>query len=355
VHGHNAAFTGAPFQYVSRYAINHLAMKVYGEKDAYDFDDAPRFDERGRPIPGQYSAYSNRVNQAKGAIELAKEGYFDLEPMALEGRTTIFLRYVVPGQYAPAVAYGGLPRGADPAIRAYWLGYLMPGLQGAGKARIPFVDLPKGAPAHPLMMTGSMNGCSLVVTQHPGDPSLLRVYHDSVHGRDTFKDDIVYARIDYQDELYASANRAAAARAATPASVRPRSASLGGGGAPSGGSRPRSASVSTAAVDPIPCVRYSYGDAALYEQVHSGSAVSGIANTDVKVRVAFNFLYFDAGVGKWTAVSQPLETQPTSAQPVKAWYERQGAFEERQKAFRRKGTQVAMPPSRPPWQAVIPY
>jgi len=283
MHGHNGSFTGDPFQYVSRYAINHLAMKVYGEKDAYDFDDKPRFDERGRALPGAYSAYNDRVNQAKAAI--------------------------------------------------------------------PFVDLPKTAPAHRLMLTGAMNGCSLVVTQHPGDPTRLRVYHDSCHGVDTFKDDIVYARIDYEDEGYASANgRAGPARA--------RSASVGGPVAPPA-PRARSASVGgdapARAGQPIACVRSAYGDAAQYEQVHAGSAVSGISNTDVQVRTSFNFLWFDAAVGKWTAISQPLETQAASAQPVRAWYETADKFTARQKAFRRKGTQVLMPPARAPWRAVIPY
>jgi hypothetical protein len=364
MHGHNKAFESDPFSYVRRYAINHLSMKVYGEKDAFDFNDKQQFDALDRPLPGQYSAYSGQVRQDKAAIEAAGEGYFDLEPVSLQGGTVIYLRFVVPGKYEPAVEYGGQARGADPAIDAYWLGYVMPGMQGSGKARIPFVDLPKTAPAHPLMLTGAMNGCSLVVTLHPTDPTMLRVYHDSCHQKNTFEDDIVIARIDYTDEAYASANRRApllAPSAPTPApgGARARSSSVG---APppvmKADSRARSGSIGSAPVtalaEPMACIRTSYGDMEQYLSVQSGSG-SAVPNNSVRVRTSFNFLYYDRTLAKWVAVSQPLETQPSVAQPVKSFFETETTFKSRQKAFRRRGVQVASPPSSPPWQGVLPY
>ncbi|MEN9866609.1 MAG: hypothetical protein RL748_2199, partial [Pseudomonadota bacterium] len=107
------------------------------------------------------------------------------------------------------------------------------------------------------------------------------------------------------------------------------------------------------ATPPAACIRFSYGDNAQYAQAHGGGG--GVANTDVQVRTSFNFLYFDTATNHWVAVSQPLETQPTTAQPVKGWFESSEAFAERQKSFRRKGTQVAMPPARAPWREMIPY
>lgn len=343
MHGHNKSFASDPFAYCQRYAINHLSMKVHGEKDRHDFDgEVLTYDNLGRVIPGPSSAYFQQVGQAKRSIELAGHGQFDLEPVTLEGRTVIYLRFVVPGQFAPKVEYGGLERGSDAPLSAYWLGYEFPGIQGAGKARIPYVDLPKTNPAHRLMLTGAMNGCSMVITEHPNDPTKLRVYHDSVHGIDTFKDDIVYGRIDYIDEGYASANkRAPLLRALNAPVTRTRSGSVGD----KSGVQP---------LAPIPCVRTSYGDLAQYRAVESGSG-STIPGTAVQVRTSLNFLYFDATVNKWTAVSQALETQKTTSQPAKAWYESSDTFKRRQKAYDRRGVQVAMVPSTPPWRATLPY
>lgn len=355
MHGHNKAFEADPFGYVSRMAINHLGMKVYGEKTAFDFDDANNYDDKGRIIPGQYSVYSRQVNQAKGAIELAKAGEFDLEPVALQGGTAMFLRFVVPGVYAPSVAYGGSVRGADPSIKAYWLGYLMPGLQGAGKTKIPYIDLPKAAPARKLMLTGAMNGCSMVVAHHPADPTMLRVYHDSVHNVDTFQNDVVICRIDYTDEGFASANLIPAQATAT---ARPRSASVG---APQvvtpAPVRGRSSSVggpaSSSAPLTIPCARTSYGDMAQFTAI-SGKGTAD-SNRTAKVRTSFNFLYFDDATAHWVAVSQPLETLPSVARPVQGWFESDTEFNKRQKTHQAKGTAVAIPPSGLAWRAQIPY
>jgi hypothetical protein len=346
MHGHNKAFESDPFGYVERIAINHLAMKVYGEKTARDFSDSNRYDELGRIIPGGYSAYNNQVNTAKKAVEAAKAGEFDLEPVSLQGAHAVFLRFVVPGVYAPSVEYGGLGRGADPSIKAYWLGYLMPGLQGAGKDRIPYVDLPKAGPARKLMLTGAMNGCSMVVTQHPDDPTLLRVYHDSAHGRDTFKDDVVYARIDYTDEGYASSNAPVAAALSATAGA---AAAAAAPGAPARVGAPPPVRAPAAPG----CVRYSYGDMEGFAAASSGAPAQG--NLSVKVRTSFNFLYFDEATGHWVAVSQPLETLPAVARPVIGWFESRADFDKREQAHQTGGTAVALAPSSPPWKAQIPY
>lgn len=360
MHGHNKEFEVNPFGYISRKAINHMAMKVHGEKTAFDFDDANRYDDRGRIIPGSYGIYNNQVNRAKAAIELAKVGEFDLEPVAFQGGTSIFLRFVVPNVYAPRMEYGGEARGADPSIKAYWLGYLMPGLQGAGKEKMPFVDLPKVAPAQKLMLTGAMNGCSLIVTRHPNDPTLLRVYHDSVHGQDTFQDDVVIARIDYTNEGFASNNLMAPVQGprAIPSPIRARSGSVV--------SAPVTATTQTRARSSsgdigsenyapliIPCVRHSYGDMEEFAAIDGKAAAHG--NLNVKVRTSFNFLYFDDETKHWVAVSQPLETLPAVAQPVKGWFETKKVFDQRQQTHRAGGTAVAMPPSSPPWEAQVPY
>jgi hypothetical protein len=87
----------------------------------------------------------------------------------------------------------------------------------------------------------------------------------------------------------------------------------------------------------------------------ASSGGNGSAGTSVKVRTSFNFLYYDAGLSHWVAVSQPLETQPAVAQPVQGWFESEATFKGRQKNHQRRGIHVAMPPSSPAWHEMIPY
>lgn len=350
MHGHNKAFASDPAAYLRKIAVNHLSMKVYGQKDQFDFPDARRFTPEGRPLPGAYAAYLAQVDQAIRTIIAAKVASFDLEPCGLQGRHVAYLRFVVPGRFAPTLdEYGGLPRGADPPFKAYWLGYLQASLQGLGKDRIPFVDLPKLAPAHRFVLTGAMNGCSLVVTEHPTDPLKLRVYHDSVHGADTFRDDVVYARIDYTaGQPHASANRRAALLQGTPRADLPARPALKRALSSTGPDHvppplTRSRSLGAPGVDSAPeaasCVHLAYGNGA------PGAAL----------RTSFNLLYFDAAGAQWMAVSQALDVQPSTAQPVKSFFERQSAFEARQKAHQRMGVQVLMPAGSPVQCVPIPY
>lgn len=83
-----------------------------------------------------------------------------------------------------------------------------------GNSKSPgYVDIQKDDPAADFVFTGQLTGCSIIVTEHPSDPSLLRVYHDprppapdaTDQSRSTdghprpYADTHIYARVDYPD------------------------------------------------------------------------------------------------------------------------------------------------------------
>ncbi|KAJ6262449.1 cytotoxin [Drechslerella dactyloides] len=88
------------------------------------------------------------------------------------------------------IRYHGAQKGAD-TVFAYHLGY-----NGGGQrsARPAFIDIPKNAPEGTLLFTGSLSGCSVIVTDH--DKANYRVFHDSRLESSLFYDKVEMA-IDY--------------------------------------------------------------------------------------------------------------------------------------------------------------
>ncbi|TMU69923.1 hypothetical protein FGA82_29075 [Pseudomonas fluorescens] len=83
--------------------------------------------------------------------------------------------------------------GAGTSVPAYFLGY-----NGANQANAApaYVDIAKQAPAGSFLFTGSLSGCSLIVTEL--DAKTYRVYHDGRVNSSLLYDHVVMA-IDYKD------------------------------------------------------------------------------------------------------------------------------------------------------------
>lgn len=79
------------------------------------------------------------------------------------------------------------------SVPAYFLGY-----EGANQdnAQPAYVDIPRQAPAGSLVFTGTLSGCSVVVTRL--SPTMYRVYHDGRVNSSLLYDDVVCA-VDYLD------------------------------------------------------------------------------------------------------------------------------------------------------------
>lgn len=107
--------------------------------------------------------------------------YARLEP----GRDGYRVRYVASD--APASAR------AD-AMQAYFLGF-----NGASNPAPAYVDIPAKVPEGTLLMTGTLSGCSVIVTERDGGG--YRVFHDGRVGSSLLYDRVVM-RVDYRD--YAS-------------------------------------------------------------------------------------------------------------------------------------------------------
>ncbi|WP_163833448.1 putative adhesin [Spartinivicinus ruber] len=83
-------------------------------------------------------------------------------------------------------------------IRAYHLPY-----NGDQSKGVPFVDIPKTDPAADQLFTGGLNGCSIIVADHPTNSTLLRVYHDAHPTKNVaakpYHNSHIYGRVDYDD------------------------------------------------------------------------------------------------------------------------------------------------------------
>lgn len=293
--GLNTEFVGNPFGFVGQKPVNHLSMKCSSE------------DELG------FTAQAD-ARALKGGLDTTKVGTFDIQPQTFHGgAVNYYLRLTgiggthkfLPKAKPSLFSFLSTPT-ADPLIKAYWVPYTSIGDQGHGIGNVPWVELPKTNPTYRIMFTGSMNGCSLVVTAPAANPAVIRVYHDSAHEQTTFHAETVLARVDYADLGFTS--------------HVPGPAPAPGGGAP--------APAAPAAT------RYSYGDPHL--------ATIGVAGS---VATSFNFLYYDGTTNRWVIVCQPLDIAPSAMMG--------GAAAAAQS--RRLGNKVGLINSRAVWRATIPY
>ncbi|ROL62627.1 cytotoxin [Pseudomonas protegens] len=83
--------------------------------------------------------------------------------------------------------------GSPDSVPAYFLGYNGPNQANAAPA---YVDIPKQARAGSFLFTGTLSGCSLVVTSL--DANTYRVYHDGRVNSSLLYDNVVMA-VDYKD------------------------------------------------------------------------------------------------------------------------------------------------------------
>lgn len=87
--------------------------------------------------------------------------------------------------------------GESNSVPAYFLGYA----GGAQKSPRPkYVDIPKHGVDGNLLFTGSLSGCSLVVTELPGG-EIYRVFHDSRQNSSVLHDNVVMA-VDFMDVAF---------------------------------------------------------------------------------------------------------------------------------------------------------
>jgi hypothetical protein len=173
MNGKNLVFASDPFGFASLCPINPLNMRACNTTP-------------------QTSA---QALQRLGTLDVIRDAYFDLEPVSVSSQE-VNLRAVFPG--TTFVPQG---RTADTPIHCYWVPYRSHGVQGVGIGNVPYVDLPTNAPLYPLMLTGAMNGCSLVITIPNGAVNSIRVYHDSMHQAATFAGENVVARLDFDNSL----------------------------------------------------------------------------------------------------------------------------------------------------------
>ena len=192
MNGNNLLFQNDPFWYAQNRLINVLNMSVANYeglgpgalKTAFNYIFTLDADD----------AAQRQVLRTKNAVlthqDTKRTGKFDLEPAADQ---TVALRVC-------NTTHGAVPTGlgVEPPLRAYWLPYVSIGMQGNTLAGVPHVDIPNAAPTRNFVFTGSMNGCSLVITRIPGG---FRVYHDSTHNPNLFIGHNVVLRLDYDQAV----------------------------------------------------------------------------------------------------------------------------------------------------------
>ena len=173
----NLIFEMDPFAFASENPINPLNMKLSNVN-------------AGNQI---------RSFAPQATLDQIRDAYFDLEPVSGATSREVYLRAVFPGtEFEPK----GLAK--ENNIHCYWVPYRSHAVQGNGIANVPYVDLPTANPAYNIMLTGAMNGCSLVVTQPANAANTIRVYHDSKHEANTFNGINVIARLDFDQQSFNS-------------------------------------------------------------------------------------------------------------------------------------------------------
>lgn len=162
-----------PFQFACNYVVNMTNMEPVAEFKPEN----------------QNQSHDLWKNNALKQLDAHKLGYFNFEKPSIFSSTRRMLGGIAdPGGHT-----------SDPLIRAYWVGYVPIGTQGAGIGNVPYVDVPTALPAQSFVFTGSMNGCSLVVTDSPL-VGHIRIYHDSAHLPATFAGLNVRIRLDYDNQ-----------------------------------------------------------------------------------------------------------------------------------------------------------
>jgi hypothetical protein len=169
MNGKNLVFQTDPFSFASQHPINPLNMKLCNVTPKNQAGSLAR----------------------QGSLDTIRDAYFDLEP-----ESNSSLQAAFPGtEYVPQ----GLAK--ETPIHCYWVPYRSHGVQGSGIGNVPYVDLPTTNPTYNIMLTGAMNGCSLVVTRATPTANTIRVYHDSKHEATTFQGQNVVARLDFDHSL----------------------------------------------------------------------------------------------------------------------------------------------------------
>lgn len=133
---------------------------------------------------------------------------FDLkkDPKAFLNKFTLNEHHIAQGTELPATGYARLEmakngeyllkfsaEAVNGATSAYFLGYKPVSVQKNNPA---YVDIPKNAMQGDLLFTGSLSGCSIVVTDL--DDATYRVFHDSRENSSILHDRVVMA-IDFSD------------------------------------------------------------------------------------------------------------------------------------------------------------
>ena len=175
MYGKNFLFQADPFGFASVNPMNPLNMRA------------------SNTTPQTTALAMGRL----GGLDQATQAHFDLEPVSRLTSNEVYVRPAFPGSTLVPPAGPA----AEALIHAYWVPYRSHGVQGPGIGNVPCVDLPTAGPLYPIMITGAMNGCSLVVVQPAGVANTIRVYHDSLHQAGTFAGLNVIARLDFDNSL----------------------------------------------------------------------------------------------------------------------------------------------------------
>ena len=118
------------------------------------------------------------------AVDAIGQISFDLKAFKKGGHKMVVIQTVPAGSMSSV--WAGLPRPSDRPVTGYWFPYktltpqqLEAVKEGKGPSEgMGWVDFPMTAPAHPFVFTGSMQGCAIVVTLSPANPTThFRAYH----------------------------------------------------------------------------------------------------------------------------------------------------------------------------------
>ncbi|WP_241190690.1 TcdA/TcdB pore-forming domain-containing protein [Pseudomonas chlororaphis] len=191
----------------------------------------PRFTEIG-PMPALLGQAAQDLQLKTGLASLgagfeARQGSADIRQFAADPAgfaRTLSTEALVKSGRLPAEGYAQLvkvapnlyeleytERGANEvtasgdSVPAYFLGYNGPNQANAAPA---YVDIPKHAAAGSFLFTGTLSGCSLVVTSL--DANTFRVYHDGRVNSSLLYDNVVMA-VDYKDYQVAGTTEGLAA------------------------------------------------------------------------------------------------------------------------------------------------
>ncbi|MDX7987581.1 hypothetical protein FE392_09590 [Xenorhabdus sp. 12] len=164
---------------------------------------------RDRELKGSLVPAGNGTQPREGSADIRQ---FASDPVSFAESNTISVETLVRAGQLPAEGHAQLvkvkaglyeveyidlgtndAKGSANSVPAYFLGY-----NGANQAKaLPaYVDIPKQAMPGSFLFTGSLSGCSIVVTHL--DDNTYRVYHDGRVNSSLLYDNVVMA-VDYQD------------------------------------------------------------------------------------------------------------------------------------------------------------